>query len=328
LGKRHLSPAHTSENLYRLFGITMASDYHFANPLPRVSGVPDVSFTCRRTSPYPAEAAKKLLYASESKTDDGESIFTIHAMDDGYVIHHAKTVDFYLSSETITAHLLDPAYGYMVEIILLGEIFSLWLELRGIPMIHASATVVDDHAIAFLSTNKGGKTGLAAAFAQAGHQILTDDILPLENRDGLILGLPGYPALRMWPDQADHFLGDYKNLDVVHPELSKRRIPVGPEGIGTFCSERKPLKVIYLPHRHGPDCDITIEPLSQKNAFFSLIQYSFAAGLVERLGLQQQRMSFFSRLVQQVPVRRLSYPDGFQHLPYVVNTVLEDSRSL
>jgi hypothetical protein len=306
----------------------MASDYPFANPLSRGSGTPDVTFSCRETRPYPVDSVKKPVYVSESKTEDGDSIFTISPMDDGFVIHRAKTVDFYLSSRTIIAHLLDPAYAFMVEIILLGEIFSLWLELRGTPMIHASATVVDNHAIAFLSTNKGGKSGLAAAFVQQGHEILTDDILPLENRDNMIIGLPGYPAMRMWPDQAGHFLGEYNHLEFVHPDLSKRRIPVGPGGFGSFCNERKPLKAIYLPRRLGPDSGITIEPLSQKNAFFALIQYSFTAGLVELLGLQPQRMEFFSRVAKQVPVRRLNYPDGFHHLPRVVEAVLEDSRSL
>lgn len=306
----------------------MASDYLFANPLPRVSGVPDVSFTCTRTSPYLVEGAKKLVYASESKTEDGENLISIHTMDDGYVVHHAKTVDFYLSSDTIIAHLLDPAYGYMVEIMLLGEIFSLWLELRGIPMIHASAAVVDNKAIAFLSSSKGGKSSLAAAFAQQGYEILTDDILPLEDRGDRFLGRPGYPAMRMWPDQAGHFYGDYENLDLVHPELSKRRIPVGPKGFGTFCNEEKALKVIYLPHRLSPDSDISIEPLSKKNAFFVLIQNSFAAGLIELLGLQPQRMDFFSRMVRQVPVRRLNYPEGFHHLSRVVDEVLDDSKDV
>ena len=306
----------------------MASDYCFANPLPRVSGTPDVSFTCRRTSPYPVEGVKKLVYAGESRTADGEIWFSIHTMGDGHVVHYAKTVDFYLSSDTIIAHLLDPAYGYAVEILLLGEIFSLWLELKGIPMIHASAAVVDNNAIAFLSSSKGGKTGLAAAFAQQGHQILTDDILPLEDRHDRFLARPGFPALRMWPDQAGHFLGEYENLELVHPEHLKRRIPVGPEGFGTFCSEEKPLKVIYLPQRLGPDADITIDPLSKKNAFFALIQYSFTAGLNELLGLQPQRMNFFSRMVQQVPVRRLNYPEGFHHLSRVVDAVLEDSKDV
>jgi hypothetical protein len=321
-------PACSSENLYRLFGVTMASDYHFANPLPRVSGTPDVMFTCMRTSPFATEVVKRLVYAGESRTDDGEIWFSIHAMGDGYIVHYAKMVDFYLSSDTIIAHLLDPAYGYTIEILLLGEILSLWLELRGIPMIHASAAVVDENAIAFLSSSKGGKSCLAAAFAQQGHQILTDDILPLEDRHDRFLARPGFPALRMWPDQAGHFFGECENLALVHPQHTKRRIPVGPEGFGTFCSEEKPLKVIYLPQRLGTDSDITIDPLSKKNAFFALIQNSFAAGLVELLGLQPQRMKFFSRMVQQVPVRRLNYPEGFNHLSRVVDAVLEDSKSL
>ena len=316
----------TSKKLYRLFGVTMASDFLFATPLPQVSGIPDVSFTCRSTKPV--EGVKKLVYASESTTDDGKSWFSIHTMDDSHVFHYGKIVDFYITSDTIIAHLLDPAYYYMVEIMLLGEIFSLWLELQGIPTIHASAAVVDNNAIAFLSSSKGGKSGLAAAFAQQGYQILTDDVLPVEDRHEHFMGRPGYPAMRMWPDQAGHFFGEYENLEIVHPDFSKRRIPVGPEGIGTFCIEEKPLKAIYLPQRLDPDSDITIEPLSKKNALFALIQNSFTAGLIELLGLQPQRMNFFSRMVMQVPVRRLNYPEGFHHLSRVVDVVLEDIESL
>jgi len=306
----------------------MASDYIFANPLPRVSGVPDVSFACRSTSPYPIEGIKKPVYASKSKTDDGESVSSIQIMDDCQVVHFAGSVDFYLYSDRIIAQVLNPAYRSMVEILLLGEIFSLWLELKGIRMIHASAAVVDDSAIAFLSTNMGGKSSLAAAFMQQGYPLLTDDIVPVENRQNLFLAQPGYPAMRMWPDQANYFLGSYEDLEIVHPAFSKRRILVGPHGFGTFCSEEKPLKVIYVPQRLGSDSDITIEPFSKKNAFFELIQNSFTAGIVEALGLQPQRMNFFTRMVTQVPVRRLNYPEGFHHLSDVVDAVLGDFASL
>ena len=61
---------------------------------------------------------------------------------------------------------------------------------------------------------------------------------------------------------------------------------------------------MYVPQRLSSDSDITIEPLSKKNAFFELIQNSFSAGIVEALGLQPQRMNFFARMVTQVPVRR------------------------
>jgi hypothetical protein len=35
-------------------------------------------------------------------------------------------------------------------------------------------------------------------------------------------------------------------------------------------------------------------------------------------------MSFFSRLAMRVPMRRLVYPSGFQHLPKVREAIIAD----
>lgn len=306
----------------------MESDYAFEYPLPRASGIPDVTFTCRITSPPPIGGMIKHVYASEGKTDNGEISASIEMMDEWYIFHFARSVDFYLSSDQIIAHLLDPEYHCMVELLLLGEVFSLWLELHGIRAIHASATVVNDATIAFLAINQGGKTGLAAAFTQRGHPLLTDDMLPIERRGDHFLARPGYPSVKMWPDEAEYFLGEYEDLDIVIPNCSKRRIVIGSHDFGMFCHEEKPLKVIYIPERLSSDSDIIIEPIPKKIAFFELLQNSFMAGFVEALGLQPERMNFFSNMVMQVPMRRLKYPDGFNQLSNVVDAVLEDIASL
>jgi hypothetical protein len=261
-------------------------------------------------------------------TDDGESVLSIYAMDGFHVVRLAGSVDFYLFPDSIVAHLPDPSYHSLVETLLLGEIFSLWLELRGIPMIHASSVVIDQDAIAFLSFSRGGKSSLAAAFMLQGHQLLTDDLLPVVDRHDLFLARPGFPALRLWPDQAGYFLGDYEHCERVRPEFSKRRIPAGPGGFGTFCPEEKPLKVMYVPQRLSSDSAISLEPLSKTEAFFVLLRNSFSAGLVEAVGLQSPRMTFFARMARQVPVRQLNYPEGFDHLPDVVDAVVEDSKHL
>jgi hypothetical protein len=316
------------KNIYRLFGVNLASDYVFANPLPKVSGVPEVSFTCSSSSPCLVDWMKKPVHTSRFLTDDGETVLSIYAMDDCHVCRFAGLVDFYLFPDSIIAHPHDPVYSYMIETLLLGEIFSLWLELKGIRMIHASAIVIDNDAVAFLSFSTGGKSSLAAAFAQQGHLILTDDLLPVEKQHNLFLGRPGYPAMRMWPDQAVHFLGSYEDLECVRPEYAKRRVVIGPHRFGTFCSDEKPLKVMYIPRRLPPGSEISIEPISKKNAFFVLLQNSFSAGIVEALGLHPQRMDFFARMVTQVPVRRLNYPEGFDRLSHVVDAVLDDIESL
>jgi hypothetical protein len=328
VGKRNPLTTDKPENLYRLFGVTMASDYPFATPLLRVSGIPDLSFTCRNKPVSLTGLTRKPVFASANKNAGGESVGSICKTKTGYLVHYAGIADFSLSSNAIIAHVRDPAYRYMIEILLLGEIFSLWLELRGIRTLHASAAVVDHTAIAFLATNKGGKSGLAATLAQHGHRILADDIVPVEDQNDRFLARPGYPAMRMWPDMAEHFLGTYEDLELVHPEHSKRIVPVGPHGFGRFCPDKQPLKVIYLPHRLSPEQDITIQPVSKKDAFFALLQNSFTVGVVEALGLQPQRMDFFSRMVTQVPVRHLYYPEGFLHLPRVADAILGDIESL
>lgn len=322
------APDGTAVHRYRLFGVTMASDYPFANPLPRVSGSPDLTFTCTRAPPVLTRSENDVVCSSAKPAGNEEPVQPVRRTGDGYVVHVAGSADFSLFPDRIIAHLSDPALSHMVEISLLGDIFSLWLELRGIRSIHASAVVAGDDAVAFLSTNMGGKTALAAAFLQQGHRLLTDDVLAVEERHGRFLGRPGYPALRMWPDQAKYFVGAYEKLDIVHPVYSKRRIPVGHHGFGTFCPDERPLRVLYLPERQDPDHDISIIPVSRKKAFFSLLSNSFTAGIVEALGGQQERMEFFSRLVRQVPVRRLHYPEGFHHLPRVVAAVREDVSSL
>jgi hypothetical protein len=219
----------------------------------------------------------------------------------------------------------------MVEIHLLATVLSFWLERRGIPALHAAAAVVEGCATAFLSTNSGGKSVLAATLMQVGYPLLTDDILAVEHSRGVFVGRPGYPQMRLWPDEAQHFLGHYEDLERVHPALSKRRVPVGANGFGTFCDASQPLACLYLPERRDPveaGTEIRITPVSPRDAVIELVRHSFTPRVVEAIGLQPQRLDCFAQMVQQVPMRRLVYPSGFEHLPRVREAILEDLESL
>ncbi|HEX2645357.1 MAG TPA: hypothetical protein VHU81_20330, partial [Thermoanaerobaculia bacterium] len=231
----------------------------------------------------------------------------------------------YLRPGRIDCHLLAPRYSSLVEIRLLGPVLAYWLESRGIPALHASAVTIGKQAVAFLSTHGAGKTGLAAAFMRAGGELLTDDLLPVEEQDGAFLGRPGYPQMRMWPDEAAHFLEAFEHLPLVLPELAKRRVPVGPDGFGVFCTDSRPLTCLYLPERlANRDAPVELREVSPRDAVIELIRHSFSPHLVEAVGLQPARLDLFARLVRQVPVRRLLYPSGFERLPEVVEAVRRD----
>src|SRR4030095_2367035 len=150
------------------------------------------------------------------------------------------------------------------------------------------------------------------------HALLTDDLLSVRLQGDRFLGHPGYPHMRLWPEQAQHFLGYYETLDVVHPAYNKRRVPL--QEFGTFCEQPQPLVALYIverrnPTQHGTSIEITSVPRTE--ALLALIRFCFAAQLLKAVSHQRQRMTLLAPLVRRLPVRRLVFPSGFDYLPRV-----------
>ncbi|MDD1778827.1 MAG: hypothetical protein LUQ65_11750 [Candidatus Helarchaeota archaeon] len=315
---------------YKIYGIILESNYPIKNLFKISSGPPEITFSCTNTLPF-AQVWQKAepISSIKSQTDDGENLIALYRMNGFDVVHIANSIDFYIWPEKIVAHLLNPQYKHMVEIHFLGWILSIWLELHKIPAIHASAVATKYGAIGFISSSKGGKSALAAVFVRKGYPLLTDDILPIEAGEGsTFFGRPGYPQMRMWPDEAEYFFGKYDDLGLVHPKYLKRRVPIGPSGFGNFCSEKQQIKVLYVPERRSEGADIRIESISPKNALIELVKNSFSARTVAALGLEAQRMKFFARIVLHIPIRRLIYPSGFQYLGEIHDALVKDIESL
>lgn len=313
---------------FGLFGHTLASDFSFRSNLLPGNSIPELSFTCVSEPPVRhGRRESDIIFVSPERTEDGERAFVFYRQDGYDLLHFAGRADFYLSDDQILCHILDSVYTYMVEICLLGIVLSVWMEKQGQPALHASAIVCDDQAVAFLSNHGGGKSSLAASLMQAGCPLLSDDILPVTQVGDVTLGHPGYPQMRLWPEEASYFLGDYRRLQCVYPGCSKRRVPVGSNGLGRFFSESIPIKCLYLlePHdRRAEEKAIEILPLSSLQAVVELIRHSFSPQIADALGLQRERLNFFARLSRYVPMRRLAYPAGLENLSHVRERILED----
>jgi hypothetical protein len=268
----------------------------------------------------PEDLAVPPVYTSPLRDSQSRSLGCLYRGAGGETFRFPEAGDFRIGSDRIEACVPAQARS-LAELRLLGPVLSYWLEKRGIPTLHASAVATDRGAIAFLSRKEGGKTGLAAAFLQAGCPLLTDDVLPVEEAGGTFLARPGYPQMRMWPDEAAHFLPGWEELPTVHPAISKRRVPVGDGGFGAFHGEPLPLACLYLPERVA-EGTVEIQDVSPRDAVIELLRHSFSPRLVEAAGLGPRRLDFFARLAMKVPVRRLRYPSGFDRLPEAVGQVL------
>lgn len=279
----------------------------------------------------------------------------------GEVLRWPDVADFESTAQGIQVRVWARPHPWLrgrLETCLLGPVLAYRLERHGLPALHASAVVLpagqgagSGGAVGFLAGNHAGKSTLSvsllaamptAATRAAGAALLTDDILALEQVGGVWHGRPGYPQVRLWPEAVEALLGlDPELLRRVHPACSKRRVEIDFSGasdagsslvtaktpaVGRFCAEARPLRALYLPRRlDAAGAAIHIELLSMQEALFELLRCSFLPpDLLAAVGLQAERLELLSRLVRDVPVKRLTYPSGYEGLPRVHEAVLAD----
>lgn len=317
----------TAVRHYSLFGLSLATDFPFANRLGEGAAPQDLTFLCDPDTAGAHESDLACIYRSDRPTLEGEPAVFLLRGPLHEVLRFTGDVDFHLGADRIVARAARP--DSLIETHLLGPVLSYWLERKGIVTLHGSAVSSGQRAVGFLSRRGGGKSGMAAAFLQSGEALLSDDLLAVDACQGGFLAHPGFPQMRMWPDESLHFLGGCDHLPLVHPDRSKRRVPVGSGGFGAFHDAPLPLACLYLLERQEEgDTPIEIREVSPREALIELLRQSFLPRLVEAAGLQPARFDLLSRLVLSVPVKRLRYPSGFDRLPEVTEAVRHDLQRI
>lgn len=314
---------------YSIYGLTLRTDLPLVAPLLPGEGAPDVTFTCVADPPPDAGPGEpRPLRHSRARLPGGAPIFSLYGADRYDLIRFTGVVDYYLFSDRIVAHRVDPQFPLkVVEIYLLGGVLAFWCERGGTPMLHASAVVVKGRAVGFIATNKGGKSSLAAALMKHRYALLTDDVLRIRRHSDRYLAEPGYPQMRFWPHDAERLVGGHERLELAHPGYTKVRVPVGPDGLGTFRGRTTPLGCLYIPRRMDSPAEetpIEIADVPPREAVVELIRGSYTPLLVEAAGYAADQFRRLADLVARVPLRTITYPDGLEHLPAVRDAILRD----
>lgn len=219
--------------------------------------------------------------------------------------------------------VVDPAPGAPPELIrlpLLGAVFAALLCQRGFLVLHGSAVAVGDVAVALVGEKGTGKSTTAAAFRQAGHTVLVDDVLALrlagDGRPPRVW--PAFPQLKLWPEAALATGADPAGLPSLHDRVVKRSLVFHE----AFTTRPLPLRRLYFLEwgEHA-----AIEPMSAQEAFAGVVPHAFA----RRYGpdgpeTARHLLHACTELVREVPVRRLVRRPDLSRLSGVVAAVLED----
>lgn len=315
---------------YRVYGARLATALPLVTPLLRAPGAPEVrveaadgaalapffrgdpAFSLRE--PGGADPPRRLEF---SRAADGSAAVRVTGFSE--VVVGRDRIRYALAEPSLTLHM---------ESFLLGYLLSLWLEMRGVLALHASGVAVGDAAVGFLAGKEGGKTSLAAALLESDGALLTDDLVAARRADGAWRVAPAFPQMRMWPEVARRFGFDPGSLDRVHEGTPKRRVPVGDGGIGRFLPEPRPLAALYAPDPvRGPaggGATVEITRLGGAEAAAAVLGGSFLGRELAALDLERRRVAAVGDLVRSIPVKRLRFPWGWEHLPRVRDAVLED----
>ena len=206
---------------------------------------------------------------------------------------------------------------------LLGQALSFALVKSGFEPLHATVLAIDGEAVACLGESGFGKSTLAACFLEAGYQVLTDDLLILQEKSGRVLAYPGPPRIKLFPKIARRFLGEAATGVRMNPDSEKLILPLDRK---RSCCTPAPIKAVYTlaaPHEVFPRKAIRFEPLSPRQAFLELVKNTFNRRIVDTGRLQRQ-LNVNARLVTLVPVRKLSFPRIWRQLRSVREAIISD----
>jgi hypothetical protein len=203
-----------------------------------------------------------------------------------------------------------------VRAYLLGSIFAVLCQQRGLLPLHASAISHGGGVVAFVGHSGQGKSSLAAHLAQRGFAVVSDDVClidPTSAKQAMVI--PTAPWLKLWRNSLENLGKQAEGLERVFSEDDKYRLPLA--------DPRAPEPIHTLMFLEGDAASsaatLQIEPVSPVEAVPLLMNLIHQAYLLQATGQLQQSFLRCSRVASQARAYRLIRPWGLPHLESTVD---------
>jgi hypothetical protein len=196
---------------------------------------------------------------------------------------------------------------------LLGPTLGFVLRLRGVTCLHASAVAIGGAAVVLVGASGFGKSSLAAAFAQRGYAILSDDVVALADDGERFSVRAAYPRIRLWPHSVDSLFGHSEALPRITPGWDKRFLSLDGARY-RFQAADLPLRGIYLlGDRDTNPGAPAIRPMEGHEALLHLVGNTYTTYLLDR-GMRAREFEVLARLARHVAVRRATPSARFDRI--------------
>jgi hypothetical protein len=216
--------------------------------------------------------------------------------------------------------VVDPepaALALNVRAYLLGSIFAVLCQQRGLLPLHASAVSYRGGVVAFIGRSGQGKSSLAAHLAQRGLPVVSDDICLIEATQAQSMVIPTAPWLKLWRSSLENLGKQAEGLERVFSEDDKYRLPIADERAS------EPIHTLmFLEGDAVSSADaLRIEAVSPVETVPLLMSLIHQAYLLQATGQMQESFLRCSRVSSQAKAYRLIRPWGLSHLESTVDAV-------
>ncbi|MGH9409293.1 MAG: hypothetical protein ACRD1V_07545 [Vicinamibacterales bacterium] len=315
-----MSPSSGRPYRYGVYGVTISSDMPLALPQYAHAALGRIECVSAARSHF-AAALDGVVFSSPP-----ESWYQYAFLDDGSTYVRWSNVGEFLvdgDGHGVVCRREPGASSESFEVYLFGQALSFALVRQRFEPLHATAVAVEGQAVAFLGGNAFGKSSLAASFFAAGYPLITDDLLLPHVTPGATIVYPGPPRIKLFSKTARRILdGDAPGIPM-HGNTTKMILPVDES---RHCAVPVPLRCIYVlapPRAAGRGPDVVVERLTAREAFLSLVRWTFNRRLVDARRLASQ-FALASTIAAAIPVKRLTYPRALERLDDVRRKVLAD----
>jgi hypothetical protein len=211
--------------------------------------------------------------------------------------------------------------------LLLDHAIPRFLSLQtGYLVLHASAVLMDGHAVAILGQSGQGKSTLATYLASNGSSLLTDDCLVLRQEEsaGAWLAAPGYASVRLWSDSSEAlgFSGD--SLTEFAHYTAKMR--TSDRVIMRHARQTAPLDACLVLAPPAGCGEPFIKPLSVAETFHALLHAVFRLD-PENAEMNRREFGALMDFMQSVRCYSLSYERDYALLPAVQKVIMESVQA-
>lgn len=230
--------------------------------------------------------------------------YTATSTESGYHLRFRDCGEFLISEDLSEVQVRRDPWGRteLLPILIAGTVSAFLLALGGNTVLHASAVAIDGSALAFVGQSGRGKSTLAALMCVAGAELVTDDVLVVD--DGRpVMCIGGASELRL-REKAFGIAQEREDSEI--RMTADERLAFAPT---LASSGLLPLAAIVIPSPSQEVSEVEIRCFPPSEALFALLTYPRIHGWTHPEILSRE-FSTLSQIVNEIPVYDVTIPWG------------------